>query len=400
MFLDLYYGLRDEGVPIGIQEWMAFLTALEKGLHGSDLLRFYHLGRACLIKSETYFDAYDRVFARVFKGIEGQFGDEVTQQIMDWLENPENFQQLTDEQRAQLEELSRDELMRRFLETLAEQDERHDGGDKWVGTGGRSPFGNNGEHPSGIRVGGKSKNRSAMKVAEERNFQDYRTDQALDVRQLKVSLRRLRQLTRSGLATELDLDETIDETCRNAGEIELVFRAPRRNNVRLLLLMDVGGTMDPYFEPVSRLLTALHEYHGLRELQSYYFHNTIYDHVFTSGRMTRADAFPTADILRRLDSRWKVAIVGDASMHPAELMEPYGNIDPRQESSTPSIVWLQRIADHFDRSVWVNPDDRAYWNGSHTARVVQRLFPMFHLSVDGVTEAMQALVGARRASAA
>ncbi len=400
MFLDLYYGLRDEGVPIGIQEWMAFLTALEKGLHGSDLLRFYHLGRACLIKSETYFDAYDRVFARVFKGIEGQFGDEVTQQIMDWLENPENFQQLTDEQRAQLEELSRDELMRRFLETLAEQDERHDGGDKWVGTGGRSPFGNSGEHPSGIRVGGKSKNRSAMKVAEERNFRDYRTDQALDVRQLKVSLRRLRQLTRSGLATELDLDETIDETCRNAGEIELVFRAPRRNNVRLLLLMDVGGTMDPYFEPVSRLLTALHEYHGLRELQSYYFHNTIYDHVFTSGRMTRADAFPTADILRRLDSRWKVAIVGDASMHPAELMEPYGNIDPRQESATPSIVWLQRIADHFERTVWVNPDDRAYWNGSHTARVVQRLFPMFHLSVDGVTEAMQALVGARRSNAA
>jgi len=400
MFLDLYYGLRDEGVPIGIQEWMAFLTALEKGLHGSDLLRFYHLGRACLIKSETYFDAYDRVFARVFKGIEGHFGDEVTQQIMDWLDKPENFQQLTDEQRAQLEELSRDELMRRFLETLAEQDERHDGGDKWVGTGGRSPFGNNGEHPSGIRVGGKSKNRSAMKVAEERNFQDYRTDQALDVRQLKVSLRRLRQLTRSGLASELDLDQTIDETCRNAGEIELVFRAPRRNNVRLLLLMDVGGTMDPYFEPVSRLLTALHEYHGLRELQSYYFHNTIYDHVFTSGRMTRADTFPTADILRRLDSRWKVAIVGDASMHPAELMEPYGNIDPRQESSTPSIVWLQRIADHFDRTVWVNPDDRAYWNGSHTARVVQRLFPMFHLSVDGVTEAMQALVGARRASAA
>ncbi len=400
MFLDLFYGLRDEGVPIGIQEWMAFLQALEKGLHGSDLLRFYHLGRACLIKSETYFDAYDRVFARVFKGIEGQFGDDVTQEVMDWLRNPENFKELTDEQRAQLEALSRDELMRRFLETLAEQDERHDGGDRWVGTGGRSPFGNNGEHPSGIRVGGQSKNRSAMKVAEERKFKDYRTDQQLDVRQLKVSLRRLRQLTRNGQATELDLDETVDETCRNAGEIELVFRAPRRNNVRLLLLMDVGGTMDPYFEPVSRLLTALHEYHGLRELQSYYFHNCIYDHVYTSGRMTRADAFPTADILRRLDSRWKVAIVGDASMHPAELLEAYGSIDPRKESPTPGIVWLQRIADHFERTVWVNPDGRAYWNGSHTARIVQRLFPMFHLSVDGITEAMQALVGARRSTAA
>jgi len=400
MFLDLFYGLRDEGVPIGIQEWRSFLEALEKGLHGCDLLRFYHLGRACLIKSETYFDAYDRVFARVFKGIEGQFGDDVTAQVMDWLNNPENFQRLTDEQRAQLEMLSRDELMRRFLETLQEQTERHDGGDKWVGTGGRSPFGNSGEHPSGIRVGGQSKSRSAMKVAEERKFKDYRTDQQLDVRQLKVSLRRLRQLTRTGLATELDLDETIDETCRNAGEIEFVFRAPRRNNVRLLLLMDVGGTMDPYFEPVSRLLTALHEYHGLRELKSYYFHNCIYDHVYTSGRLTRADAVPTADILRRLDSRWKVAIIGDAAMHPAELLEAYGSIDPRKESPTPGIVWLQRIADHFERTAWINPDDRPYWNGSHTARIVQRLYPMFHLSVDGITEAMQALVGARRATAA
>lgn len=400
MFLDFFYGLRDEGVPIGIQEWRAFLEALEKGLHGSDLLRFYHLGRSCLIKSETYFDAYDRVFSRVFKGIEGKFGDDVAEQVMDWLNNPENFKELTDEQRAQLEALSRDELMRRFLETMEEQDERHDGGDKWVGTGGRSPFGNNGEHPSGIRVGGQSKNRSAMKVAEERNFKDYRTDQQLDVRQLKVSLRRLRQLTRTGVASELDLDETIEETCKNAGEIEFVFRAPRRNNVRLLLLMDVGGTMDPYFEPVSRLLTALHEYHGLRELKSYYFHNCIYDHLYTTGRMTRADTVPTADILRRLDNRWKVAVVGDASMHPAELMEAYGSIDPRKESPTPGIVWLQRIADHFERTVWINPDSKAYWNGSHTARVVQRLFPMYHLSVDGITEAMQALVGARRSTAA
>ncbi len=400
MFLDFFYGLRDEGVPIGIQEWRSFLEALEKGLHGASLLRFYHLGRTCLIKSETYFDAYDRVFARIFKGIEGQFGDDVTNEVMDWLNNPENFKGLTEEQRAQLEALSRDELMQRFLETLQEQDERHDGGDKWVGTGGRSPFGNNGEHPSGIRVGGKSKNRSAMKVAEERRFEDYRTDQQLDVRQLKVSLRRLRQLTRTGQATELDLDETIDETCRNAGEIELVFRAPRRNNVRLLLLMDVGGTMDPYFEPVSRLLTALHEYHGLRELKSYYFHNCIYDNVYSSGRLTKANAVPTADILRRLDSRWKVAIVGDAGMHPAELLEPYGCIDPRQESATPGIVWLQRIADHFERIAWINPDNRAYWNGSHTCRIVQRQFPMFHLSVDGITEAMQALVGARRANAA
>ena len=400
MFLDLFYGLRNEGVPVAIQEWQMFLRALEDGLAGCSLLRFYHLGRACLIKSETYFDAYDRVFARVFKGVEGQFGDDVTEQVMEWLREAKEFPQLTPEQWAALEQLSSDELMRRFLERLQEQTERHDGGDKWVGTGGRSPFGHGGVHPTGIRVGGESKSRSAMKVAEQRRFKDYRTDAALDLRHVKVSLRRLRQLTRVGQDTELDLDETIDETCRNAGEIELVFRPPRRNNVRLLLLMDVGGTMDPYYEPVSRLLTALHEDHGLREFQPYYFHNCIYDHVYAKARMARGDAVPTGDVLRKLDSRWKCVIVGDAAMHPAELLENYGSIDPRLAAQTQGIVWLQRIADHFERSVWINPEDRPYWDGSHTARIIQRLFPMFHLSVDGLTQAMQALVGSRPATAA
>src|SRR6267142_3470133 len=225
MFLDLFYGLREEGVPVAMQEWQGFLTALEQGLHGSSLLRFYHLGRACLVKSETYFDSYDRVFARVFKGVEGKFGDDVTDRLVDWLRDAKNLPQLTPEQLAELERLGSDELMRKFLETLAEQTERHDGGGRWVGTGGRSPYGNNGTHPTGIRVGGPARSRSAMKVAEERRFADYRTDQTLDIRQLRTALRRMRQLTRSGQQTELDLDETIDETCKNAGEIELVFRA-------------------------------------------------------------------------------------------------------------------------------------------------------------------------------
>ncbi len=395
MFLDLFYGLRDEGVPVAVQEWQGFLRALEQGLHGCNLLRFYHLGRACLIKSETYFDAYDRVFARVFKGVEGQFGDDVLSQVEEWLRDPKNFPELSPEEWAALEHLTNDELMRRFLERLQEQDERHDGGGKWVGTGGKSPFGHNGQHPTGIRVGGQSKSRSAMKVAEERRFKDYRTDEALDVRSVKTALRRLRQLTRQGQQTELDLDETIDETCRNAGEIEFVFRAPRRNNVRVLLLLDVGGTMDPYFEPVSRLLTALHEDHGLREFQPYYFHNCVYDHVYTRARLSRADAIPTGDVLRKLDSRWKCVVVGDAAMHPAELFEPFGNIDPRQGATTEGIVWLRRLAEHFERSVWINPDDKPYWDGSHTGRIIQRIFPMFHLSVDGIGQAMQALVGAK-----
>jgi hypothetical protein len=395
MFLDLFYGLRDEGVPVAIQEWQAFLTALEHGLHGSSLLRFYHLGRACLVKSETYFDAYDRAFLKVFRGVEGALGDDLTEQILDWLKDPKNFPELTPEQLAALEHLTSDELMRRFLDTLAQQTERHDGGDRWVGTGGRSPYGHGGVHPTGIRVGGPAKSRSAMKVAEERRFADYRTDRTLDVRQLRVALRRLRQLTRNGEATELDLDETIDETCRNAGEIELVFRPPRKNDVRLLLLMDVGGTMDPHVEPMSQLLTALHEERGLRAFEPYYFHNCVYEHVYRRGRMTSADGVPTSDLLRRLDDRWKVVLVGDAMMHPSELLQQYGNIDPRRHEKTPGIVWLHRLIDHFDRAVWLNPEPTSEWEFVQTTQIIRRLFPMFPLTVDGITDAVKALVGAR-----
>jgi len=396
MFLQFFYGLREAGVPVGTQEWMAFLRALELGLHGSSLLRFYHLGRACLVKSEAYFDAYDRAFAHVFQGVEGALGDDVTERLLEWLRDPKALPELTAEQLAELERLTHDELMRKFLETLAEQTERHDGGDRWVGTGGRSPYGHGGTHPTGIRVGGPARSRSAMKVAEERRFRDYRTDVTLDVRQLRTALRRLRQLTRTGLASELDLDETIDETCRNAGEIELVFRAPRRNDVRVLLLMDVGGTMEPFFEPVSRLLTALHEERGLRAFEALYFHNTIYDTLYTSGQLLRGHEVATGDVLRRLDGRWKVMIVGDAAMHPAELLEPHGNIDPRRVAPTPSLVWLKRIAEHFDRTVWLNPEPATEWDFVQTTRVVRRLFPMYSLSVDGLAEAVGALVGARQ----
>ncbi len=393
MFLDFFYALRGEGLKVGLQEWLTLMEALEKGLHGSSLRRFYNLSRACLVKSETDFDAFDRAFLRVFEGVEGSL--DIEEELLEWLNDPKAFEGLSDEQRAMLERLASDELLQRFLETLAEQTERHDGGGRWVGTGGHSPYGHGGEHPTGIRVGGPGRNRSAMKVAEERRYRDYRSDQALDLRQTKVALRRLRQLTRVGPASELDLDETIDETCRNAGEIELVFRPRRRNDVRLLLLMDVGGTMDPYYEPVSRLLTALHEERGLRDFRAYYFHNCPYDLLGRSAALLRRDALPTGELFRQLDSRWKVMIVGDAAMHPAELLEPYGNIDPREMTETRGIDWLRRIADHFERVVWLNPDDPADWNRSHTGRVIQRVFPMFRLSPDGLAEAVHALVGGR-----
>ena len=395
MFLDFFYGLRAEGVKVSLQEWRALLEAMEKGLHGSNLERFYHLGRSCLIKSETQFDAYDRAFLKVFRGVEGKL-EGITEELMKWLEEAEEFPELTAEQLAELERLNSDELMQKFMERLAEQTEQHDGGDKWVGTGGRSPFGHGGTHPTGIRVGGPGKSRSAMKVAEERRFADYRTDRTMDIRQLRMALRRLRQLTRRGPESELALDETIDETCKNAGEIELVFRAPRKNDIRLLLLMDVGGTMDPFFEPVSQLLTALHEERGLRDFEAYYFHNCIYDQVYRGARMTREQAVPTGDVLRRLDDRWKVMIVGDAGMHPAELFEANGSIDPWRASPTPGIEWLMRINNHFDRSVWINPEENRFWDNYHTTRTVRKIFPMFRLSIDGMADAVQSLVGSRQ----
>jgi len=393
MFLDLFYGLKDEGVPVSIQEWQMLMTALEKNLHKSELLTFYNLSKSVLVKSETYYDAFDRVFARVFHGVEGEYS--VPNELEEWLKEAKAFEELTEEQRKALEELDADELMRRYLETLEEQDEQHDGGGKWIGTGGRSPFGHGGEHPTGIRVGGQSKNRSAMKVAEDRRFKDYRTDLNLDLRNTKLALKRLRHLTRIGPADELDIDATVDTTCKNAGEIELEYSAPRRNNVRLALFMDVGGTMDPYYEPVSRLLTALHEERGLRDFKAYYFHNCIYERVGTTADMYVKDAVPTGDVLRTLDDRWRVLIVGDAAMHPAELLNERGNINPRHQADTRGIDWLQRIRQHFERIVWLNPDPQADWEYTRTTRIVSQIFPMLPLSLDGIQDAVTMLVGGR-----
>ena len=397
MFLDLFYGLRDEGVPVAVQEWQMFITSLEKGLHESNLMAFYNIAKATLIKSETYYDAFDRVFAKIFHGVEGELS--ASDELNEWLSDPKNFDGLTEEQRRMLEELDADELMRRYLETLEEQDERHDGGGRWVGTGGHSPFGNGGEHPTGIRVGGQSQNRSAMKVAEDRRFEDYRTDHTLDIRNVRLALKRLRHLTREGPDDELDLDETVNETCRKAGEIEFVYRSERRNNVRLLLLMDVGGTMEPYYEPVSRLLTALHEERGLRDFKAFYFHNCVYERLGTTSDLYVKDAIPTGDLLRRFDERWKVLIVGDAAMHPAELMNPRGNINPRFESETRGIDWLMRIQEHFNRTVWLNPDPPSDWDYTRTTKVIGEIFSMYPLSLDGIQDAVTSLVGARPSAA-
>jgi len=392
MFLDLFYGLRAEKVPVSIQEWLALVSAMEKGLHAGSLLRFYHVARACLIKSEANQDAFDRVFATVFKGVEGAVP--VTDELMDWLKNAKEFPPLTAEQLEMLKSLTSLELMEQLRRTLAEQKERHDGGDRWVGTGGRSPHGHSGTHPTGIRVGGEGRNRSAMKVAESRQYIGYRTDITLDTRQMMTALRTLRSLTRTGLETELDVDDTIDATCRNAGEIEMKFRPPRRNEVRLLLLLDVGGTMDPYTALVGRLLSALKQGQALRDFRFYYFHNCIYDRVYNHPWLRRQDSVPLQQLFRELDTRWKVMVVGDAAMHPGELLHPWGSIDHGMAIESTGADWLHALRNHYAKSVWVNPDPPNQWGG-HTTQVIKKIFPMFHLSVQGLEDAVRVLIGAR-----
>ena len=397
VFLDFFYALREAGLKVTLQEWRMLLSCLEKGLHNSNIKGFYHVARACLVKSEADFDTFDLVFARYFEGIEGAIL--LPPELLEWLADPHPLEELSEELRRALENLDIDELMRRFQETMAEQTERHDGGSRWIGTGGRSPFGHGGHHPTGLRVGGPGGGGMAMKVMEDRQFADYRTDVTLDVRNVKLALRRLRQLTRSDGPIELDIDETIDKTCREAGEIELVFRPKRKNNVRLLLLMDVGGTMDPYFEPVSRLLSALHEERALRDFKAYYFHNCVYERVFETAQLTRKQSMLTSDLLRTYGERWKLLIVGDGAMHPSELTSSRGNINPRLETETSGLVWLDRLGSHFERSVWLNPDDALQWAMSGTCRTISSLFPMYSLTVDGIEEGVKALVGARAETA-
>jgi len=395
VFLEFFYALRAAGLKSTLQEWRMLLQCLEKGLHDSKVEGFYHVARACLVKSESDFDTFDLVFAEYFDGIAGSV--DIPQELLDWLANPKPAEELSPEEYAALEHLDIEELMRKFQETMEEQKERHDGGGKWVGTGGKSPYGHGGQHPTGIRVGGSSGGRSAMKVYEDRQFSDYRTDVALDTRNVKLALRRLRQLTRTDGPEELDIEGTIEKTCKEAGEIELIFRPKRKNDVRLLLLMDVGGTMDPYFEPVSRLLTALHEERGLRDFKAYYFHNCVYERVYETGRLLRSESIMTADLLRTYGERWKLMVIGDAAMHPTELNSARGNINFRNETETSGAAWLDRIERHFDRSVWLNPDRPVEWAMSSTCRQISAMFPMYHLSVNGLEEGVKGLVGARPA---
>lgn len=382
MLLPLLYNLRAQGVKIGLGEWLAFLDGLQRGLACS-LDELYQLGRAVLVHTEAHFDAYDLAFTATFQGVE--LPEDLRDKLAEWLAEA-RASAATDHRVWEFKDL--EELKREFEKRLKEQKERHDGGAYWIGTGGTSPFGHSGRSEGGVRVGGRGGGGRAVAVAEERRWANYRTDMTLDVRDFKVGLRALRRFAREGSLT-LDLDGTIQKTCENAGEIELDFRPERINRMRIVLLMDAGGSMEPHAALVSRLFTAANELKTFKTFDSYYFHNCPYRYLYRNYETY--DRIPTADVLESLTPEHRLVWVGDASMAPWELFSSGWGYD-----GPTGAEWIQRFSRKCPWSVWLNPDPVRFWDHP-TVRAIGASLPMFPLSVDGLKNAVTRLRGARRA---
>jgi len=386
MFTDFFYTLKKRNVPVSITEWMVFIEALAAG-YVTNLDEFYYLARAMLVKSEGYYDHYDVAFQEYFRGIEAPA--DILEQVLEWLKDPLNRMPLSEEEQAKLNSLDFDELLKQLEERLKEQTEQHDGGGRWVGRGGTSPFGHSGYHPGGIRIGGESRNRSAVQIAQERKFRNYRNDLTLDVRQMKMALKKLRQLSRIGPEDELDLEETIDATAKSAGEIELIWRRGRRNAAKVLLLMDVGGSMAPFAQLCSQLFSAAHSSSHFKDFRYYYFHNCIYDNLYQD--VERQELVSTAHLLYTLEPDYKLLLVGDARMAPWELTMRHGAINYYERNEIPGVVWLKQIAERFTHCVWMNPDESRFWIHP-TVQMIGQFFPMFPLTLDGLGQAVKKLV--------
>ncbi|MGM0689562.1 MAG: vWA domain-containing protein [Bacillota bacterium] len=394
MFINFFYLLKAYGVPVAITEWMTLMEALAKGMALSSLTGFYHLSRAVLVKSETYYDRYDLAFYSYFKGIETPV--ELTEKVLQWLGKALPPLHISTDERHKFQEWDLDDLRRRLEQRLKEQQGEHHGGSNWIGTGGTSPFGHSGYHPAGIRIGGESNNKSAVQVAAQRNFRDFRTDATIGTRQFEVALRKLRQLSSKveGPREELDLDETIRETGDKGGLLHLVWTRGRKNMVKVALVMDSGGSMDPYMRICSQLFTAMNRSSHFKDLRFFFFHNCIYQHIYMDPSCNMASSIKTEDFLHMLGPDYKVILLGDASMAPSELTMPGGAIDWSYSNDEPGINWLQRIAAHFNHAIWLNPIPAPFWDratGNYTISVIREIFPMFELTVEGLEGAIKKL---------
>ncbi|MBT3217678.1 MAG: VWA containing CoxE family protein [Proteobacteria bacterium] len=376
LFGDFLYALRGEGLVVGIGEWLGFLSALQQGL-AVDIDSLYAIGRALLCRSEAEFDQYDIAFANSFK--DAQLSPEAVQKLKDWLKRAAESKGVS---RAEHDFENMRDLWEEFRKRLEEQDGQHDGGSHWVGTGGNSPFGHSGRGANGIRVGGSGGGRQAVQVAMERRWANYRTDQLLDVRDMKVALRALRNLAREG-NWELDIDLTIDKTAKNAGDIEIVEQRSRVNRVHLVLLMDAGGSMTPHYEQVNRLFSAAHQVGCFKTFKAYYFHNCVYQYLYKD--MEQLDRLTTAQVMEGLSPNHRLIFVGDASMAPFELFSPFG-----WHESLAGLDWLRRFRSRCRASVWLNPDPRRYWRHP-TVSAIGSVFPMYRLTLNGLKEAVKKL---------
>ncbi|NBX43955.1 MAG: VWA domain-containing protein [Gammaproteobacteria bacterium] len=390
MLVRFFYELREAGIPVSLTEFLALLGALQQGVSAQGAERFYWLARLSLIKDERFFDRFDRVFAAHFAGAERAFEKWAAEIPPEWLQ-ARMQQQLTEEERRKVQALGGwEKLLETLKQRLAEQKERHQGGNKWIGTGGTSPFGSGGYNPEGIRIGeAGARQRRAVKVWEAREYRNFDDQRELGTRQFKIALRGLRKFARQGAADELDLDGTIEATARNAGWLDLKLRPERRNAVKVLLLLDVGGSMDEHVRGVEALFSAARS--EFRHLESFYFHNFIYEYLWKDNRRRQRERSSTLELMRRFNSDYRVIIVGDASMSPYEILQPGGSVEHWNEES--GEVWLKRVSAHFPHLIWLNPLPQARWDWTPSVGMTRSLVheQMYPLSLEGLERAMRAL---------
>jgi len=391
MFIDFFLKLRDVGVPCSLREYLTLVEAVDSGYADFDLNGFYFLSRSAMVKDERNLDKFDRVFGEVFKGIETPEGEEgATHDIPEeWLRKLSE-KILTDEEKKQIEAMGGwDKLMETLQKRLEEQKKRHQGGSKWIGTGGTSPFGAYGYNPEGVRIGqDENRNFSAVKVWDKREFKNLDDTLALGTRNIKVALRRLRRFAREGAPSELDLDGTIKGTAHK-GFLDIQMRAERHNAVKVLIFFDVGGSMNPHVRTMEELFSAVRS--EFKHLEYFYFHNFLYERVWRDNRRRQTNSTPTWEVLRTFPHDYKVVIVGDASMSPYEIVMPGGSVEHWNEEA--GVVWLQRLLQIYPKTIWLNPIKKDWWDHTQSVSMVRELMEdrMYPLTLSGLEDAMREL---------
>lgn len=390
MLIRFFFMLREGGLKVSITEFLTLLEVLKHRISGYSVDEFYYLARACLVKDEAFYDRFDRVFSDHFRGIKALFGEDDAEIPEEWLRR-EYERLLSEEEKAMVESLGGwEQLMETLRQRLQEQQERHEGGNKWIGTGGTSPFGAYGYNPEGIRIGQQgSRHRRAVKVWDKREFRNLDDSVELGTRNLKVALRRLRRFAREGAADELDLPDTIESTARNAGLLDIKLVPERHNAVKVLLFLDVGGSMDDHVRVCEELFSAARG--EFKHLEYFYFHNCVYEGVWKDNSRRHSDRTPLLDVLHKYPADYKLILVGDATMSPYEIHYPGGSIEHWNEEA--GATWMQRLLDTFPRAIWLNPEPRQRWDYTPSIRMISELMEerMYPLTVRGLEEAMREL---------